>query len=192
MRVGWCLFVLRGSIAESEVSPEEEESSQEGENRKRDYLHDDTGDCNIASNAQLVIVSVSTSGQPSASSLQTERHAITADEEPGVVFRLEIAVLRSECFDKMLQSQINSHGQPSRAHNQTAYLHCEAIVGKRVMVQHEAADVADCFHETAAGESEGESPCSVSDAEVELGDEEDDEESEEEDVGGEGREVTVN
>lgn len=59
------------------------------------------------------------------------------------------------------------------------------------MVQHEAADVADCFHETAARKSEGESPCSVSDAEVELGDEEDDEESEEEDVGGEGREVAV-
>ena len=59
------------------------------------------------------------------------------------------------------------------------------------MVQHEAANVADCFHETAAGESEGESPCSVFDAEVDLGDEEDDEESEEEDVGGQGKGAAI-
>lgn len=59
-------------------------------------------------------------------------------------------------------------------------------------MQHKAADIADCFHETAAGEGEGESPCFVFDAEVELGDEEDDEESEEEGVGGEGGEVAVN
>ena len=50
------------------------------------------------------------------------------------------------------------------------------------MVQHETADVAECFDKTAATESERESPCSVSDTEVELGDEEDDEEREEESV----------
>ena len=59
------------------------------------------------------------------------------------------------------------------------------------MVEHEAADVADCFDETAAGEGEGEGPCSVSDAEVELGDEEDDEERKEEGVGGEGGVVAI-
>ena len=59
------------------------------------------------------------------------------------------------------------------------------------MVKNEAPDVADCFDETAAGESERECPCFVFDAEIELGDEEDDEESEEEGVGGEGGKVTV-
>ena len=59
------------------------------------------------------------------------------------------------------------------------------------MVKYEAPDVADCFDETAAGESEGKRPRSVSDAEVELGDEEDDEESKEECVGREGREVAI-
>lgn len=59
------------------------------------------------------------------------------------------------------------------------------------MVKHEAADVADRFDETAAGEGEGEGPCPVSDAEVDLGDEQDDEESEEEGVGWEGWEVAI-
>ena len=40
------------------------------------------------------------------------------------------------------------------------------------MVKYETADVADCFDETAAGEGEGEGPCFVSDAEVELGEQE--------------------
>ncbi len=59
------------------------------------------------------------------------------------------------------------------------------------MVKYEAADVANCFDETAAGEGEGKRPHSVSDAEVELGDEQDDEESKEECVGREGREVAI-
>ena len=41
------------------------------------------------------------------------------------------------------------------------------------MVEYDAADVPDCFDKTAAGEGEGEGPGFVSDAEVELGDEED-------------------
>ena len=59
------------------------------------------------------------------------------------------------------------------------------------MVKHETADVAECFDKTAATESEGESPCSVSDTEVKLGDEEDDEEREKESVCWQGGEIAV-
>lgn len=59
------------------------------------------------------------------------------------------------------------------------------------MVEHKAADVADCFDKTAAGEGEGEGPCFVSDAEVELGYQEDDEQGEKKSICGEGGEVAV-
>ena len=59
------------------------------------------------------------------------------------------------------------------------------------MVKDQTADVAECFDETAATESEGESPCSVSDTEAELGDEEDDEEREKESVCWQGGEIAV-
>ena len=91
----------------------------------------------------------------------------------------------------MLQGEIDAHGEPSGAHDQTANLHREAIVGERVVVKHDSAEVADRFDQTAAGEGEGESPCSVSDAEVELGYQEGDEEGEEERVGGKGGEVAI-
>ena len=58
-------------------------------------------------------------------------------------------------------------------------------------MKHETADVAERFDETAATESEGESPSSVSDTEVELGDEEDDEEGEKESVCWQGGEIAV-
>ena len=60
------------------------------------------------------------------------------------------------------------------------------------MVKHETADVAEYFDETAATEGEGESPCSVSDTEAELGDEEDNKEREKESVCWQGREIAVN
>ena len=123
--------------------------------------------------------------------METERNAIAANEEPSVIFGLEIAVLGSVCFDDMLQSQIYAHGEPSGAHDQAANLHGETIVGEGVMVEHEAADIADCFDKTAAGEGESECPCFVSDAEVELGDQEGEEQGEEEGIGGEGREVAI-
>ena len=154
------------------MSAEEEESRQCGEDCKRDHLHDDAGDCNVASKLQLTRIPFGASGQPSTSCLQTERKAIAANEEPRVVFRLEIAVLGSVCFDDMLQGQVYSHGEPSGAHDQAANLHGEAIVGEGVVVKHEAADIADCFYKAAAGEGEGECPCFVSDAEVDLGDQE--------------------
>ena len=39
-------------------------------------------------------------------------------------------------------------------------------------MKHDAANIADCFYKTAAGEGEGECPCFVFAAEVELGDQE--------------------
>lgn len=191
MRVGWRVIFVRGSIAKGSVPAEEEDSREGSENCKRDNLHDDAGDGNVASKVQLTKVVVGASGQPSTSGLQTERNAIAADEDPGVVFRLEVAVLGSERFEDMLQSQVYAHSEPSGAHDQTANLHREAVVGKRIMVEHKAAEIADCFDKTAAGEGEGEGPCLVSDAEVELGYQEDDEQGEEESVGGEGGEVAV-
>ena len=59
------------------------------------------------------------------------------------------------------------------------------------MVQHETADVAECFDKTAAAESEGERPCSVSDTEGELGNEEEDEEREKESVCWQGGKIAV-
>ena len=123
--------------------------------------------------------------------METERNAIAADEEPSVISRLEIAVLGSVRFDDVLQGQIHAHGEPGGAHDQAADLHGETVVGEGVVVQHEAADVSDCFYKTAAGEGEGECPGFVSDAEVELGDQEGEEKGEEEGVGGEGREVAI-
>ena len=72
----------------------------------------------------------------------------------------------------MFQGQIDAHGEPGGAHDQAANLHGETTVGEGVVVQHEAANIADCFYKTAAGEGEGERPCFVSGAEVELGDQE--------------------
>lgn len=91
----------------------------------------------------------------------------------------------------MLQGQIHAHGEPSGAHDETADLHRESIVGEGIVVEHQAAGIADRFDETAAGEGEGEGPCLVFDAEVELGYQEDDEQGEKESVGGEGGEVAV-
>lgn len=173
------------------MSTEEEEPRQRGEDCKRDNLHDDAGDCNVAPEIQLTLVATGAGGQAPPHGLQSERNAIAADEEPGVVFRLEMAVLGAEGDDDVLQGQVDAHCEPGGAHDQTANLRREAIVGEGIAVEHEAAEVADCFDETAAAEGEGVRPRSVSDAEVELGDEEDDEEGEEEGVGGEGGEVAV-
>ena len=173
------------------MSAEEEECRQCGEDCKRDHLHDDAGDCNVASKLQLTGIAFGARGQPSTSGLETQRYAIAANEEPSVISRLEIAVLGSVCFDDVLQGQIYAHGEPSGAHDQTADLHGETVVGEGVVVQHEAADVTDCFYKTAAGEREGECPRFVSDAEVELSDQEGEEKGEEEGVGGEGREVAI-
>ena len=123
--------------------------------------------------------------------MEAERNAIAANKEPSVIFRLEVAVLGSVCFDDMLQGQIYAHGEPSRAHDQAANLHGETIVGEGVVVKHEAADIADCFYKTAAGDGEGECPCFVSDAEVELGDQEGEKQGKEEGVGGEGGKVAI-
>ena len=91
----------------------------------------------------------------------------------------------------MLQSQVDTHGKPCGAHDQTANLHREAIVRKRIVMKHETADVAECFDETAATESEGESPCFVCDTLIELGGEENDEEGKKEGVCWQGGEIAV-
>ena len=99
-----------------EVSAEEEDSRKYSENCKCDNLHNNTGDCDVASKAHLTQIALGTSGQSSTGSLQTERDAVADDKEPDVVFRPEIAVLRSERFEDMLQSELNSHGEMIRQH----------------------------------------------------------------------------
>ena len=154
LREGGAVAVDAGGVQRGE-DPEDEEG---------DDLPDDTCNHHVVAGGGEAGVVVRGGGDPTARALEDERQDVGEDENPGVEARLEDAELRAEFDDDVFESQVDACGDEGRGDDQAADLDFEAVGGPGVVVEDDAADVAEGFGEGADGEGDQVRPGFVADA----------------------------
>lgn len=139
-------------------------------------------------------------GESAARALQDQADDVAGDEDEGIVSRFNpgkgvfvvVFVFAAEEPHHVTHAEVYGGSEERRTQGQTADLHQKPVVAERVIVQHDAADVADDFGDAAQKDGDGEGRfAEEKDALEEVCESGQSEDGEEGDVCGEGRAVLV-
>src|SRR3569833_630783 len=184
------LVLVEGGVAEAAVAQDGVDGEVERDGHEDDEgedLEGEAGDHDVVARVARAAVVRGHRGHAAARGLQHERDDIAGDEDAGVVFGREPAVLGPEGVDDAAEAEVDAGGHEGGRDGQAADLDEEAVLVPLVLPRHDSAGVADNLADQAERHGDEETKTAprhrVRD---DVGDEREGEEGEE---GGVGREV---
>ncbi|KAK7995646.1 hypothetical protein PG990_014419 [Apiospora arundinis] len=177
------------ALALAQAPPEVHAQHREGD--EREDLEGETGDHDVDAHVDLGLVAVARGRDATTSTLQDQGDEVEGDEDPGVGHGLEAGVAqgRVEDVDDAGQAQVHAGGDEGGRDGQGDEVDEEGVEAEDVLVQHDAADVADDLAEQAERHPDAEGPGPRPDGEEEVREQDGAEQGGVHDVTGQRRQV---